>query len=91
MYGKNFECFEKLIKAGIDVNLQDSDMNTALHLALSMRYYECADLLIECKGLLYDLPNSVGAVPYKLMVSKALGSKSGHPIDTGNDFFFLSF
>ncbi|CAK63668.1 unnamed protein product (macronuclear) [Paramecium tetraurelia] len=44
------EIVHELIKRGADINIQNDDGNTAVHLALAYGHYKIADLLMEAGG-----------------------------------------
>lgn len=46
-----------------DINLQDSDGNTALHLAAKAGNVECTEMLLECKNIKANRLNRKGITP----------------------------
>jgi ankyrin repeat protein len=82
LYGHNLQSFQSLIDAGADVNVQDVDGNTPLHLALQQRYYECASILVEHKDILVGVTNIKNIVPLE-MLSDDENSRSKLPTKRG--------
>ena len=67
--GRVISLAQRLLESGADVNAQNKDHETTLHLASRLRLHEMARLLLE-HGAIVDVMNSEGKTPLQLATGR---------------------
>ena len=70
-WDNNPEIARMLIDAGADLNIQDEDGETALHVCAEWNSLEILRMLIDA-GADKTIPNNSGKLPYEFTTSKEL-------------------